>query len=104
MFYDFPVFYVEYSGTVGRPTAIIAASTYLEDTILLYGGGIDFAEKASAILAAGADAIVVGNCFHDDRDKFGQTTHIASSSEGAQNTSLGSPVINDAERATGTVW
>lgn len=95
---------MEYSGTVGGPTATKAASTYLEDTILLYGGGIDSAQKASATLAAGADAIVVGNRFHDDRDKFGQTTHIASSSKGAQNPFLGSPVINDAERATGAVW
>ena len=37
----------------------------------MVGDRIDSAQKASAILAAGADAIVVGNCFHDDRDKFG---------------------------------
>ncbi|ARS89383.1 heptaprenylglyceryl phosphate synthase [Natrarchaeobaculum aegyptiacum] len=72
-FYGFPIFYVEYSGTYGGPEDVEAAARYLEETTLLYGGGIDSAEKAEAILAAGADAIVVGDCFHDDPDAFCET-------------------------------
>ncbi|MFP8952719.1 heptaprenylglyceryl phosphate synthase [Natrialbaceae archaeon A-arb3/5] len=72
-FYDFPVFYVEYSGTYGGPEDVEAAATYLSETTLFYGGGIDSREKAEEILAAGADAIVVGDCFHDDPDAFRET-------------------------------
>ncbi|SDQ53341.1 heptaprenylglyceryl phosphate synthase [Natronobacterium texcoconense] len=72
-FYGFPVFYVEYSGTYGGPADVEAASTYLSETTLLYGGGIDSREKATEILKAGADAIVVGDCFHDDPDRFRET-------------------------------
>ena len=72
-FYGFPVFYVEYSGTYGGTTDVEAASKYLEETTLLYGGGIDSREKATAILEAGADAIVVGDCFHEDPDRYLET-------------------------------
>jgi len=72
-FYDFPVFYVEYSGTYGGPADVAAAAEQLEETTLLYGGGIDDAAKAAEILDAGADAIVVGDVFHDDVDRFLQT-------------------------------
>lgn len=72
-FYGFPIFYVEYSGTYGGPEDVEAAARYLEETTLLYGGGIDSAETAEEILAAGADAIVVGDCFHDDPDTFRET-------------------------------
>ncbi len=72
-FYRFPIFYVEYSGTYGGPADVEAASRYLEETTLLYGGGIDSAKKATEILEAGADAIVVGDCFHDDPETFRET-------------------------------
>ncbi|TYL40295.1 heptaprenylglyceryl phosphate synthase [Natronococcus pandeyae] len=72
-FYDFPIFYVEYSGTYGGPADVEAASKYLSETALFYGGGINSAEKASEILEAGADAIVVGDCFHDDPETFRET-------------------------------
>ncbi|ELY89351.1 heptaprenylglyceryl phosphate synthase [Natrialba taiwanensis] len=72
-FYDFPIFYVEYSGTYGGPEDVTAAARYLDETVLLYGGGIDTREKATAILEAGADAIVVGDCFHDDPDTYRET-------------------------------
>ncbi|AEH38639.1 heptaprenylglyceryl phosphate synthase [Halopiger xanaduensis] len=71
--YGFPIFYVEYSGTYGGPEDVQAAARYLEDTALFYGGGIDSAAKADEILAAGADAIVVGDCFHDDPETFRET-------------------------------
>ena len=72
-FYDFPIFYVEYSGTYGGPEDVAAAADQLEETVLLYGGGIDTREKAREILEAGADAIVVGDCYHDDPDRFVET-------------------------------
>lgn len=72
-FYGFPIFYVEYSGTYGGPEDVEAAAKHLDETVLLYGGGIDSRAKAEAILAAGADSIVVGDCFHDDREKFLET-------------------------------
>ncbi|MEY7851503.1 heptaprenylglyceryl phosphate synthase [Natrarchaeobius sp. A-rgal3] len=72
-FYGFPIFYVEYSGTYGGPADVEAASRYLEETTLLYGGGIDSADRAAEILEAGADAIVVGDCFHDDPETFRET-------------------------------
>ena len=72
-FYGFPIFYVEYSGTYGGSEDVAAAASQLEETVLLYGGGIDSQEKAEEILAAGADAIVVGDVFHEDPDGFLET-------------------------------
>ncbi len=73
MFYNFPIFYIEYSGTYGGTEDVTAAEPYLEETVLLYGGGIRSREQTEQILAAGADAIVVGDCFHDDPDRFVRT-------------------------------
>lgn len=72
-FYGFPIFYVEYSGTYGGPEDVAAAAKYLDDTALLYGGGIESQEQTQEILDAGADAVVVGDCFHDDPDTYLQT-------------------------------
>lgn len=72
-FYGFPIFYIEYSGTYGGPEDVEAASKYLNETMLLYGGGIENSQQTKEILAAGADAVVVGNCFHDDPDQYLQT-------------------------------
>ncbi|WP_232701821.1 heptaprenylglyceryl phosphate synthase [Halobacterium wangiae] len=72
-FYDFPVFYVEYSGTYGGPEDVEAAANYLDETVLFYGGGIETHEQTEEILAAGADAVVVGDCFHDDPEQFLET-------------------------------
>jgi phosphoglycerol geranylgeranyltransferase len=72
-FYGFPIFYIEYSGTYGGPADVEAASKYLNETVLLYGGGIKSDRQTNEILAAGADAVVVGDCFHDDPDQYLQT-------------------------------
>jgi len=72
-FYDFPTFYVEYSGTYGGPEDVEAAAKYLDDTALLYGGGIRSHEPTAEILDAGADAVVVGDIFHDDPAQFRDT-------------------------------
>lgn len=65
-FYRFPVFYIEYSGMYGGPEDVAAAASQLDETILLYGGGIRSGAQTAEILDAGADAVVVGDCFHDD--------------------------------------
>ncbi|WP_435349273.1 heptaprenylglyceryl phosphate synthase [Haloarchaeobius sp. HRN-SO-5] len=72
-FYGFPIFYVEYSGTYGGPEDVAAAARYLDETVLLYGGGIRTREQTQEILDAGADAVVVGDCFHDDPERYRQT-------------------------------
>lgn len=69
-FYGFPIFYVEYSGTYGGTADVEAAAQYLDETTLLYGGGIASHAQTTEILDAGADAVVVGDCFHDDPDRF----------------------------------
>jgi phosphoglycerol geranylgeranyltransferase len=71
--YGFDIFYVEYSGTYGGVADVEAAAKYLEDTALLYGGGITSREQTDAILDAGADAVVVGDCFHDAPEQFRDT-------------------------------
>lgn len=72
-FYGFPVFYVEYSGTYGGPEDVAAAAQYLSETTLFYGGGIDSGVRTREILEAGADAVVVGDIFHDDPERFLET-------------------------------
>ncbi len=69
-FYRFPIFYVEYSGTYGGPEDVAVAAAQLNETTLLYGGGIESASQTREILNAGADAVVVGDCFHDDPDRY----------------------------------
>ncbi|MFC7059647.1 geranylgeranylglyceryl/heptaprenylglyceryl phosphate synthase [Halovenus salina] len=62
------VIYLEYSGTYGGEEAvdileaIDGATTWSR---LWYGGGLDNRENAQAVLDAGADAVVVGDIFHD---------------------------------------
>jgi len=41
-----------------------------EVLILLYGGGIQRAAQTEEILNAGADAVVVGDIFHEDPERF----------------------------------
>jgi phosphoglycerol geranylgeranyltransferase len=72
-FYGFPIFYIEYSGTYGGPKDVEAAAKYLNETVLLYGGGIKRRVQTEEILEAGADAVVVGDCFHDDPQQYLQT-------------------------------
>lgn len=72
-FYRFPVFYLEYSGRYGGTDDVAAAAAHLEETTMLYGGGIASAAQTEEILEAGADAVVVGDCFHDDPARFRRT-------------------------------
>lgn len=62
------VVYVEYSGTYGDDTGVATVKA-VDDTThwsrVWYGGGIDSREAALRMLEAGADAVVVGDAFHD---------------------------------------
>jgi phosphoglycerol geranylgeranyltransferase len=63
-----PVVYVEYSGTFGGRAAedvLDAISERVDGPRLWYGGGLDSRAGTTRVLDAGADAVVVGNAFHE---------------------------------------
>lgn len=66
--FKLPIFYLEYSGTYGDPKIVSAAASVLDDTRLVYGGGIRTAEQA-AEMAAIAHTVVIGNVIYDDLKK-----------------------------------
>ena len=60
--------YLEYSGIFGGEEAeaiLEAVDDGRRWSRLWYGGGLDDRENAQAVLEAGADAVVVGNIFHE---------------------------------------
>ncbi len=62
------VVYLEYSGTFGGDEAaetLRAIDEGVSWSRVWYGGGLDSADAANAMLDAGADAVVVGNVFHE---------------------------------------
>ncbi|MFB6173971.1 MAG: heptaprenylglyceryl phosphate synthase [Halobacteriales archaeon] len=62
------VIYVEYSGRFGGEEAVDLVAAIDEATgwpRLWYGGGLDNQENTETVLEAGADAVVVGNAFHE---------------------------------------
>ncbi|MFH0966625.1 MAG: phosphoglycerol geranylgeranyltransferase [Methanobacteriota archaeon] len=63
-YFQFPVVYIEYSGTYGNPDVVRAAAEAIDNAVLYYGGGIDSGEKA-AEMGQFADTIVVGNAVYD---------------------------------------
>ncbi len=60
--------YLEYSGTYGGSEAVEILGA-IDDAVsgsrLFYGGGLDNRANTKAVLDAGADAVVVGNVFHE---------------------------------------
>ena len=59
------IVYVEYSGTLGDPSMVRAAHDALSEATLFYGGGIRDYDAAYEMRSV-ADAVVVGDLFHDE--------------------------------------
>lgn len=62
------IIYLEYSGSFGNDEAVSiidAVTTGVTWARIWYGGGIDSTERTTRILDAGADAVVVGDAFHE---------------------------------------
>ena len=64
-FFGQEIVYIEYSGTLGDPETVAAASQALEAATLFYGGGISDYDSAHT-MATHADVVVVGNLLYDD--------------------------------------
>ncbi|MCA0970622.1 heptaprenylglyceryl phosphate synthase [Halobacillus litoralis] len=60
-----PFFYVEYSGMYGDPDLVRQVAAELNETRLIYGGGIQNAAQAEEMSAL-ADTIVVGNVIYEN--------------------------------------
>lgn len=56
---------MEYSGTYGDPELVKKVKNELNDTMLLYGGGITNANEAKE-MKEHADVIIVGNSIYTD--------------------------------------
>lgn len=67
-----PFLYLEYSGTYGDVEIVQATSEKLQQTKLIYGGGIRSEEQARE-MARFADIVVVGNLIYDDLETAIQT-------------------------------
>jgi putative glycerol-1-phosphate prenyltransferase len=63
--FHLPIFYLEYSGTIGDISLIADVKRVLEKTVLFYGGGISNSVQAKEI-AKFADVIVVGNAIYEN--------------------------------------
>ncbi|WP_243290971.1 heptaprenylglyceryl phosphate synthase [Bacillus sp. FJAT-47783] len=63
--FKLPIFYLEYSGTYGDVETVKAAKSCLQNTKLVYGGGIKTTEQAKE-MAECADIVVVGNVIYEN--------------------------------------
>lgn len=73
--YKLPIFYLEYSGTIGDVELIEEVSHVLQGTRFFYGGGITTKDEA-AMMAEFADTIIVGNALYTDLEKALETVEV----------------------------
>lgn len=66
--FHLPIFYMEYSGKYGDPELVKKVKNELNETLLLYGGGIENTFQASE-MKEHADIIIVGNIIYSDIKK-----------------------------------
>jgi phosphoglycerol geranylgeranyltransferase len=71
-YFNFPIVYIEYSGTYGDPTTVKSVRACLEHSTLFYGGGINSRDCAFE-MGKYANVIVVGNILYESLEKFMET-------------------------------
>ncbi len=76
--FHLPIFYLEYSGTLGDVSLTADVKNALEKTVLFYGGGISTSEQAKE-MAQVADVIVVGNAIYENIHEALKTVHAVKS-------------------------
>jgi len=74
--FKLPILYLEYSGTYGDPELVRQVKAELNETQLVYGGGITTLRQAEE-MAQYADTVVVGNSLYDNFTEAIQTTKIS---------------------------
>ncbi|GAA4080597.1 heptaprenylglyceryl phosphate synthase [Amphibacillus indicireducens] len=70
-----PILYLEYSGTYGDPELVREVKQILNNTQLVYGGGITTLAQAEQ-MAQFADTIVVGNSLYENFDEAIATVNV----------------------------